>query len=105
MSGVESTSTSATIPTPFQCGGVVCERCGVEGLLRANGMRLLDRESLHPRIGSLVPDSSGPVQVDASSPMPVCQFEIAGRFSQGIVFKHLAFGVAHALIRSVVERR
>ena len=38
-------------------------------------------------------------------PLPVCLFEIAPGFSQRIVFKRLAFGVANASIRVVVERR
>jgi hypothetical protein len=38
-------------------------------------------------------------------PLPVCLFEIASRFSQRIVFKRLAIGVANAPNRLVVERR
>jgi hypothetical protein len=67
-------------------------------------MRLPARESLTFAIGR-------PLTVLAwfraihPLPLPVCLFEIAARFSQRIVFKRLAFGVANAPSRVVVERR
>jgi len=73
--------------------------------LRWPNARLLDRESLHPRIRPSFLTVHGLFRAIHRLPLPVCHLDIAGRFSQRIIFKRLAFGVAHALNRLVVERR
>jgi hypothetical protein len=81
----------------FTGNGLFSSIAGVE--------RLPGRESLPFALDSYVPDSLGLFRAIYPLPLPVCLFEIAARFSQRIVFKRLAFGVANAPNRVVVERR